>query len=157
MKRHEFLHVLVLSALILITSVSCASLPPGTESSAAEPAGGRTGKEYVDGRPVKKEIPGAIDFRVPRYSSLLDTRPVDGRQVFFAAVTRLYDREEEYEEVNPAGSVSDYFTHRFGGILVRLVSAPALSLSRTKSDRERQDHSPTRSQPFLSTDPQPST
>lgn len=96
MKYHCSIQMIAASVLILILSVSCASVPAGTEGSAGAQDQGLRVTEQTSERPEKQEVAGAIDFRDPQYSRLLHTVPVDGQPVFFAAVTRLYDREEEY-------------------------------------------------------------
>ncbi|MGC9311539.1 MAG: hypothetical protein ACP5IA_02520 [Sediminispirochaetaceae bacterium] len=97
MKYHCSIQMIAASVFILILSVSCASVPAGTEGSAVAQDQGLKVPEQTSERPEKQEVAGAIDFRDPQYSRLLHTVPVDGQPVFFAAVTRLYDREDEYD------------------------------------------------------------
>lgn len=49
------------------------------------------------GSPSRTTLDGAVDFRTTAYSSFLDTRPAGGAPVFFAAVQRMSDREEEFD------------------------------------------------------------
>lgn len=97
MKHYCSIQMIAASVLILVLSVSCASVPAGTEGSADVRDQGLGVPEQTVDRPEKQEVAGAIDFREPQYSRLLHTAPLDGQPVFFAAVTRLYDREDEYD------------------------------------------------------------
>ncbi len=97
MKYKRLIHIVAAQVLIFILFISCASVPVGTEERALMPEEEKSVQDHMAERPAKQKVPGAIDFREDRYSKLLNTAPVDGQPVFFAAVTRLYDREEEYE------------------------------------------------------------
>jgi len=97
MKHHRFIQIIAAPVLIVILFISCISVPAGSGGSAGAENEEVSVPERTTDRPEKQEVAGAIDFRDPGYGRLLSTAPVDGQPVFFAAVTRLYDREEEYD------------------------------------------------------------
>ena len=91
---------LVVGFYILILLTSCTSFS-GTESSdaaASETSGPE--KESLDTgsseRPPVIEVGGHIDFTEEPYRNVLTTSPKNGRPVFFFAVPRMAERENEY-------------------------------------------------------------
>jgi len=86
--------LVLLVPFLILSCVTGGTRPPGQKEGSE--LNGELGTDETRNRPEKIEINGAIDFRDPAFRHLLDTSPVNGKPVFFAAVTRLYDREEEY-------------------------------------------------------------
>ncbi|MFW6207715.1 MAG: LPP20 family lipoprotein [Spirochaetota bacterium] len=84
--------------LILITS--CTSFSGTDNSSATVSDSSGTESESPDPespeRPPVIELAGRIDFNEKLFRNLLITTPIDGSPVFFVAVPRMAERENEY-------------------------------------------------------------
>lgn len=89
-----FLILILLGALHL----SCTTTGHQSKQSdaAAEALEAEAGQKDL-GPSDKIVVPGGIDFTDQEYRHLYRTHPVDGKPAFFVAVTRMYNREEEYE------------------------------------------------------------
>ena len=93
---------LVVGFFVFILITSCTSFSePGTANSDAA-AKDASGPEKVSPdpgspeRPPVIEVGGPIDFSEEPYRKLLTTTPKNGRPVFFVAVPRMAERENEY-------------------------------------------------------------
>lgn len=97
MKKILKLSIPVLVLITLFFSCSTIGSPPVAASGSdfSTSAVQERGRDL--GRDERIVVPGAIDFRSAEYRQLLRTPPLNGMPVFFVAVSRLYDREEEYE------------------------------------------------------------
>jgi len=82
--------------IFLIFLTSC--LTPGSNTTTA-PSNRET--QGIGARDLGPEdvvtVDGRIDFRDPEYRGLLSTAPIGGKPSFFVTVTRMYNRDEEYE------------------------------------------------------------
>lgn len=87
----------VLCMLALVSLLSCATLDSGgAEGQSEGPSGAENGGG--DGKQAERiTVSGDIDFRDPQYAELLRTPPRGEAPLFFAAVPRKADRQEEYE------------------------------------------------------------
>jgi len=77
---------------------SCASVEHGGNKSTEPkiPTEDTSGEINLK-REDRIQVPGAIDFRISEYRELLNTAPLKGKPVFFVVVSRMYNREDEYE------------------------------------------------------------
>jgi len=93
-------HLLIASVLVLSACIACTNTgrAVGTaKSGPAHPVSEKDAPNKTTVKPAKRSISGAMDFRDPPFLNLTDTSPRNGDPVFFVALTRLYDRDEEYE------------------------------------------------------------
>lgn len=97
MVMRKFLKLSVPVLMMIILLFSCVS----TDIPSAVSSGSPDGDGSVNDRDLQREdrivVSGAIDFRNPEYKHLLKTPPMKGMPVFFVAVSRMYNREDEYE------------------------------------------------------------
>ncbi len=84
--------------LILLVFNSCASVENEGNMSTEPEVPTEDARGEIDlKREDRIQVPGAIDFRVSEYRELLNTAPLKGKPVFFVVVSRMYNREDEYE------------------------------------------------------------
>lgn len=93
----KILKLSVPGAVLVLLLFSCVSTDTPSAASSGSSGGDRTGSDRDLQREDRIVVPGAIDFRKSEYKHLLRTTPLNGMPVFFVAVSRMYDREDEYE------------------------------------------------------------